>query len=259
MSLYIDLYLDFDISSPVSRVKIEFILSEILKCELHSVCNRELWTGKSKSWVDTTAREEDVLSEREKIGLKRGLDVVFLYSEHKPCVLTVDFLNELHSHVLFFDFERKGYLRTSASDCVFTYFDSSIHFYPAPEQVHFRLTHICDIVNSMVFEWHRIYRNGSELTVVGLESYIKLCTWTFHSLLSLHCYLDGNGRVARLALAHLISAVNPFPLALSSSSRSTFLHAVTSPRSDGEWSLNVKPVDLCHMVLESWFDSWTMV
>jgi hypothetical protein len=240
-------------------VKIEFILSEILRWESHSDCCRELWRCKSDAWVESTAREEDVLSEREIIGLKRALDVVFHYSEHKPCVLTVDFLNELHSQVLFFDIERKGYLRSSASDCVFTYCDSSTHFYPAPEEVYSRLTHICDIVNSMVFEWHRIYRNGSELTAVGLESYIKLCTWAFHSLLSLHCYLDGNGRVARLVLTHLIAAVNPFPLALSSSSRSTFLHAVTSPRSDGEWSLNVKPVDLCHMVLESWFDSWTMV
>lgn len=255
-SLHISKYLSFSLCKP--KKKLEHIILKIKELDsCSSACTLALWRRKTNEWLEITMHQEDTCAATEKMGLVRALGMVHEYSFNGTCVLTVDFLNELHRHVLFFDLKRRGYIRKQAEmDEVATFCaGSTIHTYPQPESVHLRLTQICDIVNSVVFEWHRRFEKNA-MTVEALELYIKLCAWTFHRIVSLHPYLDANGRMARLAVTHLLASINPFPVPLSSSSRSLYLHAIVTPRCGSDWNMTEEPIQLANMILESWFTSW---
>jgi hypothetical protein len=254
-SLYITKYLSF--TPCASKAMLEHVVLKVNESNSFSLPHKmALWKNKTRDWLGITMEQEGTCSAFERIGLERALGTIWENSLYGDCVLTVDLMNEFHRSVLFFDLKRRGYIRRAKEDSVWTYCeDLSIHTYPQPESVHSRLTCVCDIVNYIVFEWHRRFKRGA-LTAEALELYVKLCAWTFHRLVSLHPYLDGNGRTARLAVAHLLATINPFPVPFAAPTPSLYLQALVGPRSNTEWDMTEEPTQLSNMILESWFQSW---
>jgi hypothetical protein len=237
--LYISKHLSFDVTATQADLDLIISKSKIWKSKSFST-RQALWHWKMKE------------SHQDRKGLYKALDVVKEYYILETTVLTVDFLNELHRKVLFFDFERRGYLRKAPEDLVATHNGASLFHYPPPIDISGKLTYICDIVNTILFDWTIRFTICGNLTTEGVLLYVKLCAWTFHQLVSLHGYLDGNGRVARLVLAHLLTVIAPFPVALMSESRHDYIDAVCEPRRN----LTGNPKTLADMIFTSMLDGF---
>jgi len=88
-----------------------------------------------------------------------------------------------------------------------------------------------------------------------LLNYFKCATWMYYNLISLHPFGDGNGRLCRLLLEYVLSAIVPFPvpLAVLNGCRDIYIEAIVLDRKSGGIPLN-----LTTLVIESVYTWWNI-
>jgi len=242
-----------------------FLLEKIMDIEVSAVVeySKVKYDTPAKEWVDITAYEED-LKTSEKEGLYDALD--YLAEFQKDChgvhIITVPFICDLHEKALKHDANRRGYLRRTQEDIVTTNCPFTLRKYTYPDPLHMEasLTELCDQVNVLIRGW--CLRNYSDEKMIELgwisekQFHVKhreimhICGWFYYKFISLHPFLDGNGRVARLLLVHLINMLVPQRLALFDASvkdsRMQYIRSIVKPRID-----NSKPLELTDMIVRS--------
>ena len=222
----------------------ESLLAEVLNFEIDAprhfknipnVCTEEY----TELWVDATTLEED-LSIEESMGLYNGLQ--WLKEFQDGCdgihIVTVSFLRNLHKAALKHDVKRRGYLRQQADDVVGSLcpFTDAWYRYPEPINVISKLESLCDKINILVLGWQ---------TDKDLHVLIRMCGWFFHEFVTLHPFLDGNGRIARFVVLHLLAMLFSVPIPLFSCTRLKFLQCIVGPCIN-----NCKPVALTQMIAD---------
>jgi len=93
----------------------------------------------------------------------------------------------------------------------------------------------------------------------GLDSHdtlsiFKLAAWSMISFLTIHPYADGNGRMSRLIVSHVLKMFVPFPVATYHSDRDVYLNVLYECQAeDGKISA---PRNLCAMIIENTWIGW---
>ncbi len=202
-------------------------------------------TDLCQSW-DPEGGRNDVLSSETQL-YRCAQAAKYLFEEKACAPLTVDLICEVHRRMFKGAAEDgkvfpAGVLRSGTSEVYAGYHQ----FLPA-QSVTPAMTEFVEKYNSDgALAWHAI----------------KRATWLFHELITIHPFMNGNGRLCRLFLSwSLIRDGFPFPISFSSGHRARrqhYLHAInTARRVDGPslGELNVLALVSLEKVLSSYDDS----
>lgn len=125
--------------------------------------------------------------------------------------------------------------------------------YAKPEEVPMLFDLFLDYYHEALF--HSI-RSSSDLS--GL---FKLAAWSMAFFLTIHPYVDGNGRMSRLLVAAVLHSCAPFPVAVGN--RDAFLSSVIACQSPKAGASAIAanhqfapPSDLCALLIESAWKQW---
>ena len=96
----------------------------------------------------------------------------------------------------------------------------------------------------------------------GVADYVNLAAWLFLRFVSLHLFVDGNGRIGRLLASFTLMQVCPYPVSMlpltdSQSPRDFYLDAIIRARAEGCRLL--QPADLSTLLIENMWRGWCMV
>lgn len=124
-----------------------------------------------------------------------------------------------------------------------------------------------DVYNGLVYDlWGREDEKTAVTDETDVENAVKLASWLMFSLLHTHPFLDGNGRVARLAATRVLSPfLCPVPVPIapdddSEHARQQCIDALVTCRQGlrlGEF--RPQPQALARIVLHSLWSTWQRV
>ena len=126
-----------------------------------------------------------------------------------------------------------------------TNWDSSVYFYPPPENV--------ENLFYAAIDRHNMYMES----VVNMKTeekvpYIFKCAaWLLFTFVDIHPFVDGNGRLCRLLANYVLSLITPFPVSTYSptgkegSGRQRYIEAIVECRK----SSSRHPIRLCEILL----------
>jgi Fic family protein len=134
-----------------------------------------------------------------------------------------------------------------------TKWEDSEHVYPSPQDVDLLYDTLFDYYNEIALN---LLDAKEELPKeYFFDSIIKLVAWLVFHFLSLHPFVDGNGRTARILAAYVLLTIVPFPIAIINpqdpTNRRHFIKAIVEDRSRDSFSFNVKPIALANMIMSS--------
>jgi fido (protein-threonine AMPylation protein) len=88
--------------------------------------------------------------------------------------------------------------------------------------------------------------------IEGITKLFKLAAWLLHSVISLHPFSDGNGRLCRLLASYVLTLICPFPSPIENISTNTdFLDAIIKGRDSKTAQGQANLGDLTALIIES--------
>ena len=188
-------------------------------------------------------------------------------TDHELGLLEIDyFILKLHHHLM------TGLISETGEFCTnvrYTTYNQVRHVYPTFSSTCLAresLITVVDKLNILVTEVKSISD-----TRARMASMFKFSSLLLSSLLSLHLFSDGNGRVCKMLTAYVLLLVSPF-MSPCSGSRDNYIQQVIAARKDinllprvntlqdarmlGIQVLTQKPIGLCSILLESNWYMW---
>ncbi|XP_023232963.1 uncharacterized protein LOC111632694 [Centruroides sculpturatus] len=135
-------------------------------------------------------------------------------------------------------------------------YNGEVHFYPrfgSQEEARDAVQLCLDRYNELFSEISKQKKQNLHLFVSQI---FKLSSYLLFTLISLHPFGDGNGRLCRLLANYCLSTMTPFPSPIynvyTPSMHEDFLNSIITCRNSND----KKPRDLCALIIEANYASW---
>ena len=207
-----------------------------------------LLSRKSNAQEPSLSKEQQE-TQNTYLGLKR-LGELHNEMEHTG-LLTVSVIYEVHETLMkgLKEAEKCGWLRENE---VYTNWDGGQHYYPPPDKVE-------DLFYRAI-DRHNIYIDFVKdmNTEEKVPFIFKCAAWLLFTVVDIHPFVDGNGRLCRLLANYVLSLITPFPVNAYSPSgkegcdRQQYIEAIVECRK----SSDRHPTRLCEMLIDSAWASW---
>lgn len=169
--------------------------------------------------------------------------------------LRVDTVLEAHRLLMVGLIDRPGKIRDEE---VYTGVPGGGKFYfDAPSLLHSSFETLIELCNALLSDLEDAWNAPDIVTRL-----YNLAALLFVQLVTMHPFDDGNGRVSRLLVNHVLSAITPFPTPRHVEdgirSQRTYVNAIMAARdlSDSKLTRIVSPKDVSALFIESSWQTW---
>ena len=190
-----------------------------------------------KRWATHSCKEEDESTFENIFRLNAALEKAHEYylSMGKVPYITLPMLTELNTIIL------PSYLRPGIrTNTVYTNYKGRIHIYPDHWTLEEQLHATCDMCNRLIRNLKQLEQDN-KLTLQILSEVIALIVF---NILSIHPYVDGNGRLCRVIAAYISFLVTDKPKVIKGWTPSLVTIRESIPKSKTTFpvQVNVEPL-----------------
>ncbi len=188
-------------------------------------------------WATYSCKEESEGTSENILRLREALIKAREYylSMGKVPYITLPLLNELHTIIL--PRHLRPRLRNSN---VYTSYKNRIHVYPEHWNLKDQILATCDLCNRLINNL-KVLEQTNQLTLQTLSEVTALIVF---NIISIHPYVDGNGRLCRVIAAYLLFLITDDPKVIKDWTLSlvTIRESIPMSKSTFPIKVDVKPL-----------------